>query len=144
MESDPQYIHLFPGSGLPDIPHRPTRALLVLDQLVDPEWQDLVSRWLIGIGRLYMLAWGAGCSRWDDSVDVANLDVANLEAFDYGDIPQEFDVLTTWHADEPLAECMYFAKNWATHFSVEFERTAIVHIGVQARERELLAAYAEA
>lgn len=91
------------------------------------------------MGCLYMLAWGAGCSRWDDSVDIAN-----LEAFDYGDIPQEFDVLTTWHADEPLAECMYFAKNWATHFSVEFERTVIVHIGVQAREKELLAAYAEA
>lgn len=139
MGSALQYIHLLPGSDLPEIPHRPTRALLVLDQLVDQEWQDLVSHWLIGMGCLYMLAWGEGCSRWDDSVDIAN-----LEDFDYGDIPQEFDVLTTWHADEPLAACMYFAKNWATHFSVELERTMIVHIGVQAREAELLAAYAEA
>lgn len=139
MESEPRYIHLLPGSDLPDVPHRPTRALLVLDQLVDPEWQDLVSRWLIGMGCLYMLAWGERCSSWDDSVDIAN-----LEAFGYGDIPQDFEVLTTWHADEPLAECMCFAKNWATHFSVEIERTVIVHIGLQAREAELLAAYAEA
>lgn len=139
MESTPQYIHLFPGCDLPVLPHRPTRALLVLDLLVDPEWQDLVSRWLIGTGCLYVLAWGEGCSSWDDSVDIAN-----LEDFDYGDIPQKFDVLTTWHADEPLAECMYFAKTWATHFLVEIERTVIVHIGVQARESELLAAYAEA
>lgn len=98
-----------------------------------------MSRWLIGTGCLYVLAWGEGCSSWDDSVDIAN-----LEDFDYGDIPQKFDVLTTWHADEPLAECMYFAKTWATHFLVEIERTVIVHIGVQARESELLAAYAEA
>lgn len=139
MESAPQYIHLLPGCDLPDIPHRPTRALLVADQLVDPEWQDLVSRWLIGMGCLYMLAWGEGCSSWDDSVDIAN-----LEDFDYGDITHEFDVLTTWHDNESLAECMCFAKNCATHLSVEIERTVIVHIGAQAREAELLAAYAEA
>lgn len=86
-----------------------------------------------------MLAWGAGCSQWDDSVDMAN-----LEVFDYGDIPEESDAMTTWHADEPLAECMWFAKNCAMHPLVEIERTIIVHIGTQAREKELLAAYAEA
>ena len=139
MERVPQYIHLVPGSLPPALQNQPTRTLVVLDQLVDPEWQHSVSRWLLQTGCLYMLAWGAGCSSWDDSVDLAN-----LEIFDYGEIPEGSDALTTWHADEPLAECLWFVKNSAVHPTVELERTVIVHIGQVARQGTLLAAYAEA
>lgn len=139
MDSAPQYIHLASGSDLPALSRKPTRALVVADQLVDPEWQHVVSRWLIESGCLYMLAWGEGCSSWDDSVDVAS-----LEIFDYGDVPEEQDAMTTWHANEPLDECMWFAKNCAMHSLVELERTVILHIGPAAREADLLAAYAEA
>lgn len=135
----PQYLLLVPGGDPPALERKPTRVVVVADQLVEPGWQDLVSRWLVEIGCRYMLAWGPGCSSWDDSVDFAN-----SEAFGYGDIPEEFDVVTTWHADEALAECMWSAKNCAMHPKVDLERTVILHIGLHGQEREMLDAYAEA
>jgi hypothetical protein len=74
MDSAPQYVHLVPGTYPPATACKPTRAVLILDCIVEPEWQNLVSRWLVDLGCLYMLAWGAGCSSWDDSVDFANLE----------------------------------------------------------------------
>jgi len=139
MKSAPQYIHLSPGGELPAIESQPTRALVILDQLVDPQWQHSVSRWLLEGGCLYMLAWGQGCSSWDDSVDLAN-----LEAFDYGDVPEDSDAMTTWHDNETLEECMWFAKNCAHHPTIDLEHTVILHIGTVERQAELLAMYAEA
>nr|CAS02490.1 putative integron gene cassette protein [uncultured bacterium] len=139
MESAPQYLHLAPGTAPPALVQQPTRVVVVLDQPVEPEWQHLASRWLIEAGCLYMLAWGPSYSSWDDSVDLAN-----LEAFDYTDIPEESDAMTTWHADEPVEECMWFAKNCAMHSVAHLERTIILHIGPAAREHELVGAYAEA
>jgi hypothetical protein len=71
-----------------------------------------------------MLAWGVECSSWDDSVDLAN-----LEAYDFGEIPEESDVMTTWHDDEPLREVFWFAKNSAEHPTVGIENTLILHLG---------------
>ena len=139
MDSDPQYVHLLPGAFPSQMECRPTRALLVLDCLVDPDCQNLVSRWLLDLGCLYMLAWGAGCSSWDDSVDFAN-----LEAFDYGDIPDGSFVMTTWHEGDSLGEFLEFAKHSAAHPVVPLERTLILHIGSAACESQLVAAYAEA
>jgi hypothetical protein len=113
--------------------------VVVLDQLVDPAWQLLVSRWLIATGCLYMLAWGPGCSSWDDSVDHAN-----AEAFGFAGIPDECDAMTTWHDDESLEECMWFAKNCAMHGDVDLVRTVILQIGTEPREQALLGAYAQA
>lgn len=134
-----EYIHLAPGGDPPALSHIPTRALIVADELVDPYWQQAVSLWLLETGCLYMLAWGTGCSSWDDSVDMAN-----HEMFDFEDIPDEFDAMTTWHEGESLSEFMWFAKHCAMHSSIELERTLLLHIGHVARKTELLAAYAEA
>lgn len=139
MTIAPQYLHLAPGAAPPALVRQPSRVVIVLDQPVEREWQNLVSRWLIEAGCLYMLAWGPGCSAWDDSVDLAN-----LEAFDYTDIPEESDAMTTWHADESLEECMWFAKHCAMHSFAHLERTIILHIGPSAREHELIGTYVEA
>jgi hypothetical protein len=139
MDGAPRYVHLAPGAMPPEFASEPSRVLVVLDQLVAPDWQQRVSRWLIATGCLYMLAWGPGCSSWDDSVDHAN-----SEAFEHGDIPGESDAMTTWHDNEPLEECMWFAKNCAFHPDVSLDRTVILHIGPAPREHELLQAYADA
>jgi hypothetical protein len=133
------YLHLPPGASAPALDEQPTRALVMLDTSVEPLWQGEISRWLTRIGCLYMLAWGVECSSWDDAVDDAN-----LEAFDYGDIPRDREVLTTWHADDSMQDYLWFAKHSAVHHAVELTRTLILHIGPTPRERELLAAYAEA
>ena len=83
---------------LPDISNlNPFRAVVAIEETVTQEWQSEVSRWLVESGCLYLMAWGNNCSSWDTSVDIAN-----LEAFDYEDIPEVNFVMTTWHEDEPL------------------------------------------
>jgi hypothetical protein len=136
MEKSLQYLDVAPGTDPPQLDHKPSRVIVVLDSEQSRDWQSQISRWLISIGCLYMMAWGPGCSSWDDSVDHAN-----AEAFAFGPIPEECDAMTTWHESEPLKEVMWFAKNCAFHPCVELTRTLVLHVGVQAREAELLSSY---
>ncbi|HEX9145535.1 MAG TPA: hypothetical protein VGA09_14775, partial [Candidatus Binatia bacterium] len=80
MTNEITYIHLDPESTLPEITKEPTRVVVIVEAKVSPEWQSLVSDWIVRIGGLYMMAWGRDCSTWDDSVDWANIDK-------YGDVP---------------------------------------------------------
>ena len=86
-----------------------------------------------------MMAWGIDCSSWDTAVDLAN-----IEKFDYQDIPAEEFIITTWHADEPLDEVFWFSKNLAYHALINLRNTLILHISTNNRENEILAAYAAA
>jgi len=115
------------------------RVVVIADLEASPEWQALASTWLVRSGCLYMMAWGCGCSSWDDSVDIAN-----LEEFGFGEIPEDRFVMTTWHTEEPLSEVFWFAKHNAFHPTVELERTLLLHVAAQDREHELLASYAAA
>ena len=81
-----------------------------------------------------MCAWGVNCESWDTSVDEAN-----LEEFDYGDIPDYRFVMTTWHSDESLEDFFFFVKHSALHPSVDIERTAIIYLGSDDRRDELQA-----
>ena len=140
MSESVAYLHLKPGAELPELsPSKPVRMVVVVEAEVSPDWQSIVSNWIVGSGCLYMMAWGVECSSWDDSVDIAN-----LEEFKFGEIPEDRFVMTTWHADEPLAEVFWFSKNNAFHPTVELQRTVLLHISAENREHELLAAYAEA
>jgi hypothetical protein len=133
------YLHLEPESVLPEIVKEPTRMIVVVEAEVSPDWQALVSDWIVHSGCLYMMAWGVACSSWDDSVDWANIDK-------YGDdpIPEDGFVLTTWHAGEPLEEVFWFSKNCATHPTVDLDRTLILDISTGSRSKQLLQAYAVA
>ncbi|WP_455423534.1 DUF7684 family protein [Agrilutibacter terrestris] len=140
MPSTPTYIHLARGSTPPDLGARsPFRAVVIAEQAVPTDWQDEVSDWLVRSGCLFMMAWGYGCSSWDDSVDMAN-----LRAFDYGDIPDDQFVMTSWHENESLSEVFSFAKHHADHGEVELQRTVLVHIAASSQEPSLLQVYNEA
>ena len=71
-----------------------------------------------------MMAWGKDCESWDDSVDWVN-----IEAFDFGEIPDNEFVMTSWHEDEPLEEVFQFAKEMAHHPTVKLDNIVILHIG---------------
>ncbi len=86
-----------------------------------------------------MMAWGPSCSSWDDSVDYAN-----LEDFEWKDIPDDRFVMTTWHDKEPLVEALGFAKFAAEHPNVELTRCLLIDIGTNSRREEILAEYAGA
>lgn len=134
-----EYIHLAPDQELPDRPVRPFKAVVIIHERVTAEWQKLASEWLVGSGCLFMLAWGHECNSWDDSVDYANLD-----AFEYGDIPDDKFVMTTWHDNEPLSEVLWFAAHGAAHSDVPLDLLVLVHIARNADESKIMRAFADA
>ncbi len=140
MNDHAEYLHLKPGASLPALwLQRPFRTVLIADVTVAPEWQAEVSDWLVRSGCLYVMAWGQGSKAWDDAVDAANLD-----QFDYADIPREHFVMTTWHADETLEEVLWFAKSAALHPAVPLQSTLLLHISQNNEEGKLVEAYVNA
>ena len=134
------YLQLRPHDALPDLTHlAPFMAVVVIDDDSDEMWRWEVARWLVASGCRSMLAWGKECESWHDAVDDAN-----LEAFDYEDIPPEQHVMTTWHADEDLDEVFWFARHRASHPAVRFSTAVILHVAVQGRPDALLAQFADA
>lgn len=134
------YVHLPPETQLPSFGEAgPFKSVLVLEQAVSPDWQNRVSEWLVKSGCLYMMAWGAECSSWDDSVDWANISVVGLN-----EIPDDQFVMTTWHDDEPLLETFWFAGSTAHDPTVPLEHVVIIDIGLTNREDQILQAYKKA
>lgn len=128
-----EYIHLPAGSPLPATSTQPRRVMVLIEEEVEPAWQEAVSRWIVESGCLSMMAWGQECSAWDDSVDYAN-----LEQFNYGEIPDEEFVMTSWHEDEPLNEVFFFARMCAFHPTIDLPLLTILDIRKEARETAIL------
>jgi hypothetical protein len=136
----PTYLHIRPGEGPPHLESVGAfKAVLVIEDHVASEWQATISDWLVRSGCRYMMAWGRNCSSWDDSVDLAN-----LKMFDYGQIPEDDFVMTTWHADEPLEEAFWYSVHAAMHASLDLRKTYIIHIAPSARESELMKTFRDA
>jgi hypothetical protein len=135
-----RYVRVEPNGRIePYEGRRPFRAIVVVEDAVEPEWQSIASRWFVESGCVYMMAWGRECSSWDTSVDQAN-----LQAFDSGEIPDEHFVMTTWHDQEPLSEVFWFAKNCAFAEAVEILETLVVHVSRHDRAEEYSHLYAAA
>lgn len=137
-----RYLRVKPGSSLkPYDGARPFRAVVVVEEPVSADWRAAASKWLVDADCLYMMAWGHECSLWDDSVDLAN-----MEAFKFGEIPDRHFVMTTWHEREPLEEVFWFAKNSAftADSSVEITETLIMHVSHVDRGQEYAKLYAAA
>jgi hypothetical protein len=137
-----RYLRLEPGADIPpyDGP-KPFAAIVVVEADVTHEWQWQVSKWLVDSGCLYMLAWGRECSSWDDSVDYAN-----LETFNYDDIPDERHVMTTWHENETLSEVFDFVKRHMKPASdtVQLRDTILLHISSIEKEQQYALLFAAA
>ena len=81
-----------------------------------------------------MMAFENECGLWDDSVDYAN-----MEAFDYEEIPDEADVMTTWHEGQTMGEVFRFSAFLASNPTVDL--TLIIDISAEVRSKELLQLY---
>jgi len=134
MSPSVQYIHLTPNtSPVSSIFERPFAVVVIINADVTSEWRHEVSEWLVTEGCQCMMAWGKDCSLWDDSVDVAH-----LESYNWGDIPDDKSIMTTWHDDEPLSEVFWYAKN--SLFSppdISIEHLVILDISDKARKSEI-------
>ena len=129
-------LHLVPGEVLPSLSGGPFKVVLVASSPVPEDWRDIVSDWLIESHCLYFMATGVECETWHDC-----LDWANLKACEFHKIPQESFVMTTWHADEPLSEVLWFAYAAAVHPVVSLEETLLISVGEQPPSVDLLALY---
>jgi hypothetical protein len=130
------YIHLPTGSEPPQIMPTPCRMAVLVEDDVGAEWQVKISKWIVDSGCLYMLAWGKDCSSWDDSVDHAN-----LEDFDYGEIPDDKFVMTSWLETGPIEEALWHCRHVAFHPTLNLPFAFIIHIASHPRANELSAAY---
>ncbi len=135
------YVQITSESKVPEISSlAPFKAIVAID---DETIGDLrraeMSEWLVESGCLYMMAWGAQCSDWDDSVDTAN-----LEAHDFGEIPDKDFVMTTWHESEPLREVFEFSKLSASHPTERLGHTVLLHLAKVSKEEEFRREYARA
>lgn len=128
------YLCVKSEEPLPDISGlKPFKAVFVIETRVSTSWRTLASQWLVRSGCLYAMAWGNECESWDDAINRAN-----LELYDYSDIPEDSFVMTTWHVDGPLTDVFRFCRHAAYHPSVNLQRTLILHISNRSREVDLL------
>ena len=140
MIADARYLQLHPGAPLPEMDAlRPFVAFVIIRADVTVDWQWDVSQWLVASGCLSMAAWGIACTTWDDSVDEAN-----LIAYDWGEIPEDRAVMTSWHDDESLDEATFFAKHVAFHPTTTLESALILDVSLANREAEVLDMWARA
>jgi hypothetical protein len=131
-----KYLKISNNSELPEsICPDYFKCIVIVECDVKTEWQKTVSEWLIHSGCRYMMAWGKECSSWDDS-----LDIANIEKFNYEDIPKEDFVITTWHEDESLQDVLWYSKYSAFHEYHDLA-TIILHISETSMEDEITEKY---
>lgn len=135
-----KYIRLQSGDALPPLDEaHPFKTIVVIEEEVSQIWQWDVCRWLVESGCGYVMAWGTDCGAWEEAVNEAN-----LEAFNYEDIPADRLVVATAHEDEELSEVFWFAKHRATHPSHELRTTLILHISPEGKKPELERAFDDA
>jgi hypothetical protein len=134
------YVHLSPGDSPSSLGlGKACRVVLVSEASTSPSFREAVAEKLVNGNCLYFMSWGAECEAWHDEVDMAN-----IEKFDFNEIPEDAFVMTTWHEGEPLSEVLWFCKHNAFHPTVDLKATLLLHLAPHPNEQGLLQAYADA
>ncbi|HEV2650976.1 MAG TPA: hypothetical protein VGU69_06960 [Rhizomicrobium sp.] len=135
-----RYIHLRPGSSVPQLDDaKPFKTILVVEDDVSADWRDAIADWLVTTKCRYLMAWGVECEAWHDCVDWAN-----LEAFDFAEMPDGDFIMTTWHTKDQLRDVFLFSEHWAMHPTLELDTTYILHIAENERSAGLLKDFGDA
>lgn len=90
-----------PAGGI-ELPTQHFLCLLAADFTLakDSEIAGLAEA-LLDLGASYFVCWGSGCERAHDLIDEVTLQLDPP-------IPEGSVIMTTWHADEPLEEALFF------------------------------------
>jgi hypothetical protein len=132
------YIHLRAGEALPILTLPPFVVMVAIEGSINDEWRKELANWLVRSGCLYACVWGDNCEAVHDCIDRAN-----NEKFEYGDIPDDKFIMTTWHDKEPLLEAIWFAAT-SEHPTVELRHALLVHVAATENGDALLKAYRSA
>jgi hypothetical protein len=127
-----RYLQSVPSYILPDLSFSHTfKAVVISEAILTTTRQAEISEWLVLSGCLYMMAWGEECRAWQDAVNLAN-----LKAYEFAQIPDDQLVITTSHPDEQLQNVFWFCKHTAMHPCHDLDNTVLLHLGEQNRETE--------
>lgn len=130
-----EYQRIEEAGNLPDLERlKPFKAVVIIETQISQKRQADVSDWLVRSGCRYMMVWGPGCSGWDDSVDLAN-----LQRFSFGDIPDKEFVMTTWHDGDSLDDVFHFARTFAVTYdqSEALPNALLLHLSEVDKRNEL-------
>ena len=134
------YLHLADGQPVPPLRQGPPfKAAVIIEQDCGKEWRAALCKWIVHSGCLSASTWGTSCEVWHDEIDHVN-----LSDFDWGDIPGDAFVLTSWHDHGELSEALFFVAECVEHPHVPLEVAIIIHISEEERKAELLAAFEKA
>lgn len=125
------------GDALPELPDRPFKLLLIVEEACSILRRVALAQSVAGSGCRYLMAWGETCRELQDAVNLENLRRANFAAIADSEI-----VISTAHPDETLEELFWFARYTAMHPCHDLTDVVLLQIGGDAREQELRAAYA--
>lgn len=125
----------FPESGFSD----PLKAIVITEAELSLAQRAALGQWLVKSGCLYMMAWGEGSQAIQDAVNLAN-----LQAHEFGKIPDEHLVITTSHEHESLRDVFWYCKHTAMHPCLLLENILLLHLADNNRENNLTRQYLDA
>jgi hypothetical protein len=108
------------------LPHRNKYFTLLLAwNAPEVEQENLINMFqpLVDHGLTYFCAWGRRCSEVHDAVDLCAVNKEQAIG------PADYQLITTWHDDEPLEEALWFFKMCAIpsedHVFAGFDRFVV-------------------
>ncbi len=135
MSAIPAYVRWDGNSALPSLTGlRAISALVILDKELTPEQRTQLALTLVEGGCVAVSTWGVRCEEMHDAIDV--------EAWSRGlgaDGP--YIVMTTWHAEKPFDDAMFFFKYCSFNPDIEIVDYVIVDVSGVDRRDQMLAAF---
>lgn len=95
-------------------------VVVVIESLVDEDWQWDVSYWLFEFGCFYMLVWGEDCGLWDDLVDWVDFVCFDFNVFD------DYSVMMIWYENQSFEDVFWFVCNFVCMVNELFEIVEIL------------------
>lgn len=109
--------------------------LFANDPSITPQERSDMSRRLVETGCRYAVCAGHECSAWDDAVDWACLEMdQNFSP------PDKSLVMTSWHADDSVAEVVHFGLMCTNFDQHDFRRYLVLSIGTAPELRDAVRA----
>ena len=102
--------------------------IIAADDAISAGMQHRLSMDLVRQGCRYAVCSGVICSSWDDSIDVAAIELEHD-----GLLPSNRLVMTTWHENESAEEISEFFVEWAQSDDFVPERWLVLGIGAASK-----------
>ena len=103
-------------------------------QEVDGIQQSVIAQLLVEAGCLYFMATGPEARSWQDAVNLAN-----LQAWDFGKIPDDKLIICTHHGNESLKDVFWYCKHTAMHPCAPLDEVCIMQTGDALPEARVMA-----